>query len=85
MGNEIAKRDQPEPATTVFPNVYRDNQLVGEFADQELWPNDRLEQYGAMYQQFLGRDDIMERAREGARRVLLHLGFEYACRRAEDD
>jgi hypothetical protein len=60
-----------------FPNTYADLQHLGEITE---WDEARLRNKLEEYWGFIGRDDIMPRAREAAQRILEHLGFEVDMR-----
>lgn len=65
-----------------FPNIYEDNKAVGAISGLS---EAVLERKVHEYWEFLGRDDIMPRARDMAHRILLHLGFEVDYRAGEYD
>lgn len=61
------------------PSLYADNQLVSEFSD-DRFTDEILMRKAEEYRDFLGRDDLMPRARREAERVQAHLFFEVCYR-----
>lgn len=75
---EADTSDFASQGTVPFPYTYNDNKRLAEVSD---WPDALLHAKQREYEEFLQRQDIMQRARTVGHRILRHLTFEIEYRK----